>query len=64
MPPTASPEKLETMKKELAEIVGVRPEDIIITQKPGGSIDVKVGRSTGPTNVYTVSEAADGTAET
>ena len=52
------------MKMELAEIVSVRPEDIIITQKADGSIDVKVGKSSGPTTVYTVSEGADVSEET
>ena len=61
MLPSQPPQTLERMKNELAEIVGVRPEDIIITQKADGSIDVKVGKSSGPATVYTVHEDADAT---
>ena len=64
MLPSQSARTLEAMKKELAETVGVRPEDIIITQKADGSIDVKGGKSSGPTTVYSVSEVADATEET
>tara|TARA_Y100000816_G_C26060094_1_gene556564 strand:- start:833 stop:1039 length:207 start_codon:yes stop_codon:yes gene_type:complete len=64
MLPSQPAQTLEVMKMELAEIVGVRPEDIIITQKADGSIDVKVGKSSGPTTVYTVSEGADVSEET
>ena len=55
---------LEAMKRELAETLGLRPEDIVITQKADGSIDVKVGKSSGQNTVYTVSQVADATEET